>query len=115
MQTLAPAINLQVIEEYVIPMINQLIEDPIPNIRFNVAKSYEVLISVLKQLPENETISSIEKAGGPPPSPSARGLDIIQTQILPSLERLQQDDDVDVRYFAGRAAGTVSDIMHTSP
>lgn len=48
-------------------------------------------------------------------SPSPRGQDIIEQQILPNLEKLQQDDDVDVRYFATTAAGSIQDAMHTSP
>ncbi|KAH0563538.1 hypothetical protein GP486_001894 [Trichoglossum hirsutum] len=96
--TLATAINLQVIEEYILPMMNQLISDEIPNIRFNVAKSYQVLIDVLKRLPADTTILAIEKSEGPPPAASPRGLELVQQQILPNLEKLQQDDDVDVRW-----------------
>lgn len=100
-------------------MMDKLVSDDIPNIRFNVAKSYAILIDVLKRLPDEGTILSLEKsapsttAALPPPSP--KGQDIVQTQILPNLEKLQQDEDVDVRYFATTAAGTVSDVMQTSP
>ncbi|KAI9785166.1 MAG: Polyamine N-acetyltransferase 1 [Geoglossum umbratile] len=111
--TLATAINLQVIEEYILPMMNQLISDEIPNIRFNVAKSYQILIDVLKRLPAETTILAIEKSDGPPPAASPRGLELVQQEILPNLEKLQQDDDVDVRYFATTAASSVVDAMHT--
>ncbi|KAI9770113.1 MAG: Polyamine N-acetyltransferase 1 [Geoglossum simile] len=111
--TLATAINLQVIEEYILPMMSQLISDEIPNIRFNVAKSYQVLIDVLKRLPADTTILAIEKSDGPPPAASPRGLELVQQQILPNLVKLQQDDDVDVRYFATTAASSVVDAMHT--
>lgn len=93
--------------------MDRLVADDIPNIRFNVAKSYAVLIDVLKRLPAEGTVLSLEKSGQPS-SPSPRGQDVIQTQILPNLEKLQQDDDVDVRYFATTAAGSISDEMHIS-
>ncbi|KAL8714194.1 MAG: hypothetical protein Q9220_001923 [cf. Caloplaca sp. 1 TL-2023] len=112
--TLAPAINIDVIEKSILPMMDRLLTDDIPNIRFNVAKSYAVLIDVLKRLPNDMTILSLEKFGKALP-PSPRGQDLIQNQILPNLEKLQSDDDVDVRYFATTAAGSVSDQMATSP
>ena len=113
MQTLAPAIDLNTIERSILPMMDKLVADDIPNIRFNVAKSYAVLINVLKRLPAEGTILSMEKSGQLP-SPSPQCQKVIQQSILPNLEKLQQDDDVDVRYFATTAAGSVSDAMETS-
>lgn len=89
--------------------------DEIPNIRFNVAKSYAELISVLKRLPSDGTIYSLEKAGTTLES-SSEGLELIQERILPNLEKLQKDDDVDVRFFATTAAASISgEPMITSP
>jgi serine/threonine-protein phosphatase 2A regulatory subunit A len=82
--------------------MDRLVTDDIPNIRFNVAKSYAVLIEVLKKLPENGTLATTEKEGIPH-NGSAKGTELIHDKILPSLEKLQQDDDVDVRYFATTA------------
>ncbi|KAL8656564.1 MAG: hypothetical protein Q9226_002627 [Calogaya cf. arnoldii] len=112
--TLAPAINVEVIEKSILPMMDRLMSDDIPNIRFNVAKSYAILIDVLKRLPEDTTILSLEKAQTSG-KPSPRGQELIQRSILPNLEKLQQDDDVDVRYFATTAAGSIGDHMATSP
>lgn len=95
-------------------MMDRLVSDDIPNIRFNVAKSYAILIGVLKRLPDEGTILSLEKFGQSV-EPSAKGYDLVQNQILPNLEKLQQDDDVDVRYFASTAAVTASDVMVMSP
>lgn len=96
-------------------MMDKLVVDDIPNIRFNVAKSYSELINVLKRLPDEGTIYSIEKSGGSF-SPSSRGQVLIQERILPNLEKLQKDDDVDVRYFATTAAASISgEPMNTSP
>jgi serine/threonine-protein phosphatase 2A regulatory subunit A len=93
-------------------MIEVLVSDDIPNIRFNVAKSYGALIDVLKRLPEQGTIASLEKEGKPLKG-SPKGLELIHEKILPNLEKLQQDDDVDVRYFATVAAQGFEDEMQT--
>lgn len=95
--------------------MDKLVGDEIPNIRFNVAKSYAELISVLKRLPNEGTIYSIEKSGSSA-SPSPRSLELIDEKILPNLEKLQKDDDVDVRFFAMTAAASISgEPMITSP
>jgi serine/threonine-protein phosphatase 2A regulatory subunit A len=95
-------------------MMDKLVIDDIPNIRFNVAKSYSVLIGVLKRLPSEGTIYSLESSGSTAPL-SPKGLELIQERILPNLEKLQKDDDVDVRYFATVAASSVSpDAMQIS-
>lgn len=98
-------------------MMDKLVSDDIPNIRFNVAKSYAVLIDILRCLPATGTILDLEKTpASQAPAPSPRGQELIQQQILPNLEKLQRDDDVDVRYFATTAAaGVKDDAMVTSP
>ncbi|KAI9653089.1 MAG: Polyamine N-acetyltransferase 1 [Trizodia sp. TS-e1964] len=112
--TLAPAITLEVIEKSILPMLDRLVTDEIPNIRFNVAKSYTVLVNVLKNLPaEGTVLSSSDQLGGFGSSP--RSLDLINHQILLNLEKLQQDEDVDVRYFASVATGSVGEVMVISP
>lgn len=95
-------------------MLNRLSADPIPNIRFNVAKTYKELIKVLRRLPNEGTVSELDKSGQSG-APSAKGRDIISTQVLPDLEKLQQDEDVDVRYFATDAMGSSGERMEMSP
>ncbi|EEP77182.1 protein phosphatase PP2A regulatory subunit A [Uncinocarpus reesii 1704] len=112
--TLAPVINLKMIESSVLPVLNRLASDDIPNIRFNVAKSYAVLIDIIQRLPEEGTISELEKSGQAG-TPSPRSQVIIQQQIMNNLEKLKKDDDVDVRYFATTAAGNYGEAMQTSP
>jgi len=90
--------------------MDQLVSDDIPNIRFNVAKSYGVLVDVLKRLPETGTIAALEKEGKSTPG-CAKGTALIHEKILPELEKLQQDDDVDVRYFATTSAQGFGDEM----
>lgn len=114
MQTLAPAVNIAVIKESILPMINQLIEDPIPNIRFNVAKSYAVLIQVLRRLPAEGTLVDA-KPEDLPSDPTPEAMELIQGQILPNLEKLRTDPDRDVRYFAENGLSQAGDFMHTHP
>jgi serine/threonine-protein phosphatase 2A regulatory subunit A len=100
--------------------MDTLVSDDIPNIRFNIAKSYGVLIDTLKRLPDTGTVLSNE-AEGKELKGSVHGTQLIQQQIVPNLEKLMQDDDVDVRYFASTAAqvygigvGGDGDAMQTS-
>jgi len=103
-QTLAPVVTLDIIRDSILPMMDRLVSDPIPNIRFNVAKSYAVLLDVLRRLPEEGTIAQAEQSGSNA-GPSSKAQDLISSHVLPNLEKLQQDDDVDVRYFATTANG----------
>ena len=107
-------------------MLDRLAADDIPNIRFNVAKTYAVLVAALQRLPADATLVDVDKAvaaGRPAPSPSPRGQDLVQHQILPNLQKLQGDEDVDVRFFAttaaggatGAAGGGSGDAMNVSP
>ncbi|CAI0654619.1 unnamed protein product [Colletotrichum noveboracense] len=117
--TLASVVSMDVIADKILPMLDKLVDDEIPNIRFNVAKTYGVLIDVLRRLPEEGTIYSLEKEGASF-SPSPRGMELIQSRVVPKLEKLQKDDDVDVRYFATTSANSVSgptagEPMNTSP
>jgi len=117
---LASVVSLDVIGKNILPMLDKLVVDEIPNIRFNVAKTYAVLIDVLKRLPDQGTVYSLEKADTAG-SPSPRGAELIQNRVLPNLEKLQKDDDVDVRYFATTAAAVANgplpggEPMNTSP
>ncbi|RSH80586.1 uncharacterized protein EHS24_009168 [Apiotrichum porosum] len=81
--TMAPALNTAIIRDTVLDAALQLVNDPIPNIRFNVAKCLETLAAVLATDPE--------------------GQELIQRRIEPTLRKLQEDSDADVRYFATKA------------
>jgi serine/threonine-protein phosphatase 2A regulatory subunit A len=113
-QTLAPVITLDIIKDSILPMLDRLVADPIPNIRFNVAKSYAVLINTLSRLPAEGSLADMEKAGKSA-NPSPEGQNLVQSQIMPNLQKLQEDEDVDVRYFATTAAGSTGERMETSP
>lgn len=81
--TMAPSLNTAAISDSVLETVLSLTEDPIPNIRFNVAKAFEVLASVLSQEPA--------------------GRSVVSAKVLPALEKLKEDLDADVRFFAGKA------------
>ncbi|KAI0049261.1 ARM repeat-containing protein [Auriscalpium vulgare] len=81
--TIAPSLNLEIIQNEILDALLHLAADPIPNIRFNVAKSLEVLATTYGKTPE--------------------GVDLIQKRIAPALEELRTDQDADVRYFATQA------------
>lgn len=114
-QTLAPVVSLEVIQENILPVITQLVEDPIPNIRFNVAKSYGALVDVLRSLPADGGPLPNGEIAPPGTEPSPTALEVIQKDVIPALEKLQADEDIDVRYFAGQATAKLPDAMHTSP
>lgn len=95
---MAPSLTLDVIKGSVLQVLIGLVVDPIPNIRFNVAKSLEVIAGTINDSPEGRELS--------------------QKEILPAVETLRSDSDADVRYFANRAllkameVRTANDSLH---
>ncbi|CAH6723159.1 protein phosphatase PP2A regulatory subunit A [[Candida] jaroonii] len=83
---LIPVLNTKTITEKVLPFIDDLTKDPVPNIRFNTANSFKIIAKTL--------ISHNEK-------------DLIN-DILSKLNSLADDDDVDVRYFALKAVEEIN-------
>jgi len=81
---MAPALDVDSIRTSVLPAIISLSADRIPNIRFNVAKAFEVLSTSL---------------GG-----QQGGAELVQSDLIPAVEKLRQDSDADVRFFAEKAA-----------
>ncbi|KAG8905426.1 hypothetical protein FRB99_008972 [Tulasnella sp. 403] len=81
--SLAPCLTTDVIRENVLGTVLNMVTDPIPNIRFNVAKALEVLATTLAANPE--------------------GKDLAHGRIVPAVQMLKNDADPDVRYFAGKA------------
>lgn len=76
---LAEAGTTQFIEKNLVPMIMKMANDPVPNVRFNSAKTIQVMLK----------------------APAART--VTQTTLTPCLQRLVTDDDPDVKFFAQRA------------
>ncbi|KAH6589739.1 hypothetical protein BASA50_009832 [Batrachochytrium salamandrivorans] len=80
--TIAQAASTEVITDYIVPTATTLSADPIPNIRFNVAKAFGALIPIAKKSESHALLTD---------------------QIKPALVKLSEDPDMDVRYFAQRA------------
>ncbi|XP_052519490.1 serine/threonine-protein phosphatase 2A 65 kDa regulatory subunit A alpha isoform-like [Budorcas taxicolor] len=73
----------EITTKHMLPTVLYMAEDPVPNVRFNVAKSLQKIGSIL----DNSTL---------------------QTEVKPILEKLTQDRDVDVKYFAQEALTVLS-------
>ena len=91
---MAPALTFEIIQQDVIDRLLDLADDPIPNIKFNVAKSLEVLATTYGATPQ--------------------GRQMVQTRILPKLEVQKNDGDADVRYFAARAIQNTQNTLAAS-
>ncbi|KAG7665708.1 TPD3 [[Candida] subhashii] len=96
---LIPVIDYKLLVEKVLPFINSLITDSVPNIRFNVAKSYLTLVQSLienkEKLPTND--EELKK--------------LINLEILSNLEKLEHDDDVDVRFYSTKSIQQINEIL----
>lgn len=75
--------NAEVIKDFIIPTCVRLSSDPVPNIRFNVAKTFAKLIPIVKKLDN-----------------FAKGHN---EQIKSALVKLNEDNDVDVRFYSQKA------------
>ena len=80
---MTPSLNIDVIKDPVLQTLLSLLQDPIPNIRFNVAKSLETIVATYGKAPEGKALA--------------------KEKIIPAVQSLQNDPDADVRYFASRA------------
>lgn len=113
--TMAPALDRPTIAKTVLPTVSALMADPIPNIRFNVAKALEVLAHLLlgthdpDPAPGAGAAAEVETKEKPvalaPLTPAEQQLahEALQATILPGLAKLKEDPDADVRYFAQKA------------
>ncbi|KAI9289501.1 armadillo-type protein [Umbelopsis sp. AD052] len=81
--TIASTLDCKLLDESVLPIVLSLANDPIPNIRFNVAKTLEALVPLLKQ--SDDTAEHVDN------------------KITPVLNKLGDDTDSDVRYFTHKA------------
>lgn len=79
---LIPVVDHQTVVGRILPFIDSLTADSVPNIRFNVAKSYLVAVEALLANPLPEVAK------------------LIDGEIFNKLNTLLADQDVDVRYYA---------------
>lgn len=90
---LTPVLSQTVIVSKLLPFISLLINDTVPNIRFNVAKSYLVAVESLLKQPSDESKKLVEE------------------KILADLNILLNDGDVDVRYYASKSIDSITDHL----
>jgi serine/threonine-protein phosphatase 2A regulatory subunit A len=83
---MSSALSPEVLRDMILPTVLNLANDPIPNIRFNVAKSLEQITPIVKS---HASIAAI-----------------FGEKIQPVLSKLVNDTDEDVRYYAQRALVT---------
>lgn len=168
---LIPVVDSRTINESIIPFLNNLLNDPIPNIRFNIAKTLKVLVeaylkpqypleegeeeeekkpsaikgkekapveekkveaaeSVEPKLSGEEEKAATEKETGLEESEVEKEVlpvkrrgplgpradletikDLIENTIIPNLEKLTDDNDVDVRYFANKSLEEINELV----
>lgn len=82
---LIPVVDQAIIISKILPFIDQLTDDSVANIRFNVAKSYLVAVNALVKNPGSEVSK------------------LIEGDIMTRLNGLLSDVDVDVRYYANNS------------
>ncbi|KAF8140253.1 armadillo-type protein [Boletus edulis] len=92
--TISPSLTLPIIQTEIITPLLQLAVDPIPNIRFNVAKALEILATSFGH--------------------SLEGNEFVKQKIIPVLEQLKTDGDADVRYFSIRALQKALSVLEKS-
>lgn len=85
---LIPVVDRDIAINKIVPFLESLAVDQVPNIRFNVAKSYLVVAQTLIDDPQ-----------------------FINERVLPILESLKQDSDVDVTYFATQSYDSVAELL----
>ncbi|VDB99607.1 unnamed protein product [Peniophora sp. CBMAI 1063] len=83
--TIAPSLNLEIIQNEILEALLHLATDTIPNIRFNVAKSMEVLAVTYGATPEGKAL--------------------IAEKVVPVLEELKADSDADIMRTAFSVQG----------
>lgn len=93
---LIPVIDSKIIIDKALPFISKFANDEVPNIRFNVAKSYLVVVESLlksKQIEKSEILK------------------LAQSELMGKLTTLQNDDDVDVRFFATKSIQQIDELF----
>lgn len=92
-KTLVPSLSRDALQDPVLPFLLSFAEDNVPNIRFNVAKALLLLAQTL-----------VAKS-----TPNASAL--VQSSILPVLEKHVEDVDVDVRFYVGDALTQINELV----
>lgn len=177
--TLIPVVDMDTINESILPFLGNLMNDPIPNIRFSIAKTYKVLVSALlkpeypdvseekkieegevdadgdqslsddksktdskdkssseedkkrseedaeelkkkkikeeedreAEIPRAPTLSLKKKLPLGPRADLPTIRELLDKTVIPNLEKLAEDQDVDVRYFANKSLEEIDELV----
>ncbi len=90
------------VKKSIFNFISELIDDSIPNIRFNVAKSYLVIANVLFYLSTKDLKPNDKKQ---------EVLKFVELNIISSLQKLELDKDIDVQFFGSKSLEGINEIF----
>lgn len=79
---LAPIVGNEVVNESMLPVLVVAAKDPVPNVKFSVAKTLQKMMQ--ESIIDQNMVSEI---------------------VRPCLQELSKDEDIDVQYFASQALG----------
>lgn len=92
---LVTIVKPNVIIKKILPFVDNLISDSVPNIRFNVAKTYLVIVENL--IKDKKKLNFFN--------------DLIKNDILNNLEKLKNDEDVDVRFYTKMSVDGINALL----
>lgn len=79
---LAPIVGNEVVNESMLPVLMAAAKDPVPNVKFSVAKTLQKMVQ--ESIIDDHAVSEV---------------------VRPCLQELCKDEDIDVKYFANQALG----------
>lgn len=78
---ICPRLSMETLVDVVLPLVSELSADPVPNVRFNCASTCAIIASrIAKEKPQ-----------------------LCESEILPLITKLVEDEDMDVRFYAQEA------------
>lgn len=94
---LIPVVSNKTIIEDIYPFVDSLKDDHVPNIRFNVSKSFFIIgENLIKNNDKNDS----------------KITELIKDEILPTLEKMIDDEDIDVRFFANENLNNLNKCLN---
>merc|ERR1712093_213039 len=118
-EKIAKAVDDEVVTRDLVPAFVKLLKDSEAEVRTAIAGQIPGFCKLIdRTILLNDVMTTVEDLVSDTSQHvrAARSQALIQERILPNLEKLQKDDDVDVRFFATTAASLIEgEPMNTSP
>lgn len=92
---LSTVVDSKIVVDKILPFLNNFVDDSVPNIRFNIAKSYGVIVEAF--INSNIPKADIET--------------LVEREMSPNLAQFQRDEDVDVRFFANQTSEKIEKLL----